>query len=71
MLCTLLLLFMSMDQAVTFQISSCEQIRLSVDGGRTVFKDLIQLIDFYQMNPSDVIPCLLTDYITKAIHVPR
>lgn len=58
-------------QAANFQISSNEQIRLSVDGGRTVFKDLIQLIDFYQMNASDVIPCLLTDYITKAIHVPR
>jgi len=52
-------------------VSSNEQMRLSVDGGRTLFRDLIQLIDFYQMNPSDVIPCLLTGHITKAIHMPR
>ena len=35
----------------------------SMDGGQTKFLDLVQLIEFYQLNAAGL-PCQLTDFIS-------
>ena len=37
-------------------------INYSMDGGQTKFLDLIQLVEFYQLNANGL-PCRLVDYV--------
>ncbi|GCC19072.1 hypothetical protein chiPu_0020962, partial [Chiloscyllium punctatum] len=50
-----------------FLVVPCEedgQTYLTVDTGQTKFTDLIQLVDFYQINRG-VLPCSLKHYCTR------
>ena len=42
---------------------------LTIDG-ETKFRDLAQLVDFYQVNEG-TLPTKLRNYVTKALDVPR
>lgn len=48
------------------KVESDGQLYYSLDGGRTKFLDLIQLVDFYQLNAAGL-PTRLTYFITKLL----
>ena len=48
---------------VYFQYSHHNDLFYSMDGGQTKFLDLIQLVEFYQLNAAGL-PCQLTDFIS-------
>uniref|UniRef100_A0A5S6QTJ7 SH2 domain-containing protein n=1 Tax=Trichuris muris TaxID=70415 RepID=A0A5S6QTJ7_TRIMR len=50
--------------------SDSDRIFYSIDGGRTKFRDLIQLVDFYRVNTGNCLPILLGDYATATVEVP-
>jgi len=40
---------------------------LTLDGGRTKFRDLIQLVNFYEVNNGGLLPTLLLNYIAQSV----
>ena len=53
-----------MSTFLCFQLEDNGEFVYSMDGGQTKFIDLIQLIEFYQLNASGL-PCQLTDFINR------
>jgi len=44
---------------------------LSLNSGRTKFMDLLQLVEFYQVNAGNYLPTTLRHFVTRAVDVPR
>jgi len=44
---------------------------LSLDSGRTKFMDLLQLVEFYQVNSGNPLPTTLRHYVTRSVDVPN
>lgn len=42
---------------------------LTIDHGETKFRDLVQLVEFYQVNAGSVLPTPLKNYVTKAVNI--
>lgn len=49
----------SVEMVIFFQTKVNERPLLTVDGGKTVFADLIQLVNFYQLNTGNLCTKLL------------
>ncbi|CDW57898.1 growth factor receptor bound protein 14 [Trichuris trichiura] len=47
-----------------------DKVFYSIDGGKTKFHDLIQLVEFYRVNTGYCLPIVLGDYVTAIVDVP-
>ena len=53
-----------LNDVVCVQFEYEGEMFFSMDGGQTKFLDLIQLIEFYQLNASGL-PCRITEYVNR------
>lgn len=44
---------------------------LTLDGGKTKFRDLVQLVNFYEVNSGAYLPTLLQHYIAQSVTLPH